>query len=126
MVVIDTSAWLHHIRHGDPVVMAGLVARLAVGHVDVAGEIRVGSGLPARRLSDQVLRLPRLEALDPLATLSKLDEQQLAGCGIGWTDAAIFLACASSAEVIALYTRDRRMAAAAERIGVTVFQPPPN
>lgn len=107
-------------------IVAALQARVAIGHVDIAGELRVGSGLTAIRASNQVLGLPRLAALDPLDAMSLMDDVRMNGRGVGWTDASIILACKAVGQRIALHTRDRRMAVAAKDVGVLVLETPGN
>lgn len=124
LLLIDTSAWIEHMRRQDPVVVAALQERMALGHLDVAGELRVGSGVLATRLSDQVLGLPRLPAVDPIEAMATLDDLRLQGRGIGWTDVSIIVACMARGRGVALYTRDRRMAAAARDVGLSVLSAP--
>lgn len=97
---------------------------LAVGHVDIAGELRMGIGEVALAISEQVLALPRIASIEAKDAIRLVDEHELAGIGLGWTDASLILSCAASSDKVALYTLDRRMAFGARKIGIEVVGPP--
>lgn len=123
-VLVDTSAWIWHFRSQDPAVEHLISQALALGHIDVAGEVSMGHSPHATRLRDRILALRRLEAIDRLDLLSAVEEWGITGRGIGWVDAGLLAACRASPVRVSLYTRDRRMAAAASIIGVAVWLPP--
>jgi predicted nucleic acid-binding protein len=122
-LLLDTSVWIQHVRYGDAVVAFALREHLAVGHVDIAGELRMGVGEVALAISEQVLALPRIASIEAGDAIRLVDERKLAGIGLGWTDASLILACAASSEKVALYTLDRRMAFGARKIGIEVVGP---
>jgi len=123
-ILVDTSAWLWHVRFGDPVVDRLAQSATIVGHVDVAGELAMGQPPRSVSLRDEVLALPRLPSMEDEQLLRAVTEWELAGSGVGWIDAALLAACREFLPEVTLYTRDRRMRDAARRIGIPVLDPP--
>ena len=119
MILADTSVWVDHLRSGDAVLERRLLANEIACHPFVVAEVALGS----LRARDKVLAL-----LDGLTTLpvAEPDEvrrmtevRQLHGRGIGYVDAALLAACLLRPGT-RLWTRDRRLHAAAEQIGIGV------
>ena len=86
-------------------------------HPAVLGEIAMGS-LHRR---DVVLRamadLPRAGVASDEEVMGFVERYRLFGQGIGWTDAHLLAATRLSADAL-LWTRDRRLRAAARRLGL--------
>ena len=97
MILVDTNAWIHHLRKGD----ARLVRFLSEQRVRtcdvVVGELLLGSGLPARFARD-LLALPRLPSPGATETRQFIERHRraFAGSGVGWADAQIVLAVAKA------------------------------
>ena len=116
MILVDTSVWIDHFRREN--------ARLAVHasqveiaqHPFVTGELAMGNLTGWRPTVDALQRLPPAEVVSHADLLDFVDEYRLAGTGIGFVDAHL-LACAQSSSHL-LWTRDRRLADQAQRIGV--------
>ena len=123
-ILIDSSAWIRHIRFGDPVVDRAIAEGVALGHVDVAGEIAMGTGDHAARFRDMILQLTPVEAVERNELFALVASMQMNGRGVGWTDAGIIAACLLSRPPTPIYTRDRRMRELAEAIGVPVIPTP--
>lgn len=119
-VLIDTSAWVQHLRSHDAEVERLIAVAAARGHVDVAGELAMGSPPGAVRIRDRVLALPRVPEVDPIELMRSVEGLGLPGRGIGWIDAGLLVACHEARCPISIYTRDRRMAEVAISIGVAV------
>lgn len=112
MILVDTSIWVDHLRRGNIELERALDAGNVLAHPWVTGELALGGA------NDQVLRL--LAQL-PAAVVATDDEvmalirnEQLAGTGIGWVDAAL-LASARLTGDAELWTSDRKLAQAAAR-----------
>ena len=121
MILADSAVWIDHLRSPDGHFAAALDAETIVGHPFVTGEVSLGS----LRNRDRVIwRLRRLEQLpvaraDSVQTL--IEAFDLWGKGIGYIDVHL-LASVRMASGIRLWTRDRRLHAQAERLGVA-FSP---
>lgn len=117
MILVDTAVWIDHLRDGDSV-LAGLLERGQVlAHPWVTGELALGQ----LRNRAEILRL--LGALPAATTatapelLAFIERHELSGLGIGYVDAQL-LAAAKLTDDAWLWTRDRRLVSAAERLEV--------
>lgn len=115
IVLADTSIWVNHLRRAD-VRFAGLLNHGdIVIHPFVIGELLLG-GVPKR--SDMLKDLNTL----PKAKVASNDEVQefivqrkLAGLGIGYVDAHLLASTSLTIEA-AIWTRDKRLLAAARSL----------
>lgn len=122
MIIVDTSIWVDHLRAGHPTLGTLLERGLVLAHPWVIGEIALGH--LARR--HEVIGL--LEGLPPAAVattgevLTLVDRHQLYGLGIGYVDAQLLAATRLTRDA-ALWTNDKRLAAAASRLGCAADPP---
>ena len=86
---------------------------MAVGHLDIAGELAMGHAPRSTRFRDRVLSLPRLAQVGSEILLSLVESWGITGQGIGWVDAGLLAACRFHHEPIAIYSRDKRLVVAA-------------
>jgi predicted nucleic acid-binding protein len=117
LILVDTSVWIDHLRHGDPF-LADLLDRGQVrGHPFVLGELAAGS-LRQRDTILQALRgLPQaLMALDT-EVLAFIAREHLFGIGLGYVDIHLLASVRLTAGCL-LLTRDKRLRAAAGRMSV--------
>lgn len=117
MILADTSVWIDHLRSPNPRLQARLNADEIVMHAFVLGEIALGS----LRQRDAVLRLLRgLNSSEQAGDAEVLDFialNSLQGRGIGYVDAHL-LAATRLSPGMRLWTRDRRLGAVAEALGL--------
>jgi len=115
--LLDTSVWVDHLRHGDGRVTELLEDGRVVIHPFVIGELALGN-LRARA---RVLGLMRSLPSTPVATedevLHLINQRKLVGRGIGYVDAHL-IAAALLGENVVLWSRDRRLSAVADALGV--------
>ena len=123
-ILVDSSAWIRHVRYGDAVVDRAIAEGVAIGHLDVAGEIAMGTGDHAARFRDIILQLTLIEPVDRSELFALVVARDMNGRGVGWIDAGIIAACLLSNPPTSLYTLDRRMRELAEMIGVPVIPAP--
>ena len=114
MVLVDTSVWIEHPRHGHPALDRALAAGEVVTHPFVLGELACGGLGKAREIRTLLGALPRVDEATHDEVVAMVDARRLAGSGIGWIDAHL-LAAALIAR-IDLMTLDRALAAAWERL----------
>jgi len=117
VILIDSSIWVDHFRAADATLSRLLEARRALSHPLVIGEIMMGT--PANRIGilTQLRRLPEAERVLDEEVIDMVDRYALFGLGIGYVDAHLLASVAMTPDA-ALWTRDRRMSAAAERMNV--------
>lgn len=115
-ILADTSVWLDHLRTADAQLDQLAESRRLMMHSFVIGELSLGN------VHDRPVFLQRLKQMMPV-TLAEDDEvhslieiNSLFGSGIGWVDAHL-LASVLLTDDVKLWTRDRRLNAAAERLG---------
>ena len=117
MILLDTSVWVDHLRVGDKVVVNLLVSGRVLIHPFVLGELALGNLRQRQTIFSALQDLPAATMATDAEVLRFIDRHALAGLGIGYIDvhllAATLLTSGSS-----LWTRDRRLADVAGRLGV--------
>jgi predicted nucleic acid-binding protein len=106
LILVDTNAWIHHLRKHDPRLSQYLLEQRVHTCDVVVGELLLGSGLP-KTLATDLLLLPRVPS--PSASETRLFIERhlrsFSTSGVGWADAQIILAAAKAGA--RLYTSDR-------------------
>jgi hypothetical protein len=116
MLLVDTSVWSDHLRRHDPVMANLLVAGEVLAHPFVTGELACGL-FPRRDETLALLnRLPSAPLLGHVEVLGFIERHALAGKGIGFVD--IHLLASALVASVRVWTRDRRLADMATRLGV--------
>lgn len=117
MILVDTSIWVDHLRDGDAALVTVLEQGQALAHPWVTGELGLGR-LRDRAAVVQLLdQLPQAVVATATELLAFVEHHKLFGVGIGYVDAQL-LASARLTEDVELWTRDRRLHAVAERLGL--------
>ena len=117
MIIADTMVWADFISHGDDRLMDLLEREATLMHPYVRGEISLGN------LANRIAVLTDLDALPaaPIAhhgeVLGLIESARLFGTGVGFVDAHL-LASTMLLGNGRLWTRGRRLHAAAERLGI--------
>jgi predicted nucleic acid-binding protein len=116
MILVDTSLWVDHLRAGD----AGLAALLGKGqaliHPFIIGELALGQLRKRQPILQLLADLPHAMLADHAEVLAFIEKHRLHGLGIGYVDAHL-LASARLSDA-RLWTRDKRLQAAALKLGV--------
>jgi hypothetical protein len=119
VILVDTSVWVDHLRAGDQALVGLLEAGEVLAHPFVIGELALGN-LPRR---DQTLRglqdLPQAKVATDREVLYFVDRHRLFGLGVSYVDAYL-LASVSLTAGAGLWTRDRRLGRAADRLGLAI------
>ena len=120
-LLVDTSVWVDHFRAVD----ARLAALLGAGevrmHPFVLGELALGNFRDRKRALTVLGSLYAAPLVAQECFLDFVERHALAGIGIGFVDAHL-LASACEGR-IKLWTRDQRLAARAEILGVGWVEP---
>ena len=88
-----------------------------LGHPFVAGELALGSLRQRSQILAALRALPQARPADDEEVMRFIDGNALHGLGIGWVDAHL-LAAVRLTPGTRLWTRDRRLLAASERLGL--------
>ena len=122
MILVDTSVWVDHLRAGDQVLAGLLEAGKVLAHPFVIGELALGS-LRQRDLVLSALQdLPQANVATDREVLYFVDWHRLFGLDVGYVDAHL-LASVSLTAGAGLWTRDRRLGRAADRLGLAIAPP---
>lgn len=119
MILADTSVWIDHIRSSDAKLVERLENGAIVMHPFILGEIAVGSLRDRTVLLSRLGRLPFALSAQPCLVLQLIEAHQLYSRGLSYFDISL-LASARLTPETALWTRDRRLAAAADELGVGI------
>jgi predicted nucleic acid-binding protein len=117
-VLIDTSVWVDHFRRGNSALSALILQDEGLCHPMVLGELACGTPPQPRSqtLRDIGLLQPaRLATWEEIMTF--IEEEHLYDLGCGLVDIAL-LASTLITPGARLWTRDKRLAALAQRFGV--------
>jgi len=116
LILVDTSVWVDHLQKGDTH-LATLLERGAVAmHPFIVGEIACGSLADRRNVLELLQDLPAAVVAEGAEVLEFIERHTLHGKGIGYVDVHL-LASAALTPNSTLWTRDRRLREAAERLG---------
>ena len=117
MILADTAIWVDHLNRGDARLAALLEAEEIVLHPHVLGEIALGSLRNRAAILGALAAMPFVMVAGEDEVLALIEQRRLFGTGIGLVDAHL-LASALLTHETKLWTRDRRLREAAERLGV--------
>ncbi len=122
MILADTSIWIDHLRRSETLLEQLLQSRRILLHPFVIGELAMGN-LPNRDLTLRDLRkLPQAAAASHTELLLFINQNRLFGLGMGYVDAHL-LAAVRLTPGATLWTRDKSLHAAAEKLGLAASPP---
>ncbi|MBI2893314.1 MAG: PIN domain-containing protein [Deltaproteobacteria bacterium] len=117
MILVDTNAWVDHLRRSDPRLIGFLRSSRAVTCDVVMGELLLGSGMPTD-LHELLARLPVVPS--PAAAETRFfverHRRSFRASGVGWADAQIILAAFASG--CRIYSSDKSVRAVWRSLGL--------
>lgn len=118
LILADTSVWADHLRSPSPIMLHLVEQERLLMHPMVIGELCMGN-LPNRTVFIRGLhRIDKIDRAQDNEVFQLVEANRLFGTGVGWIDAHL-LASVLIADDVRLWTRDRRLNAAAEKLGVS-------
>jgi hypothetical protein len=117
VLLVDTGIWIDHLRQAVPALERVLLAGEVLGHPFVTGEIAMGSLKARETVIDALGRLPQAETATDEDVLAMVERRRLFSLGLGWVDAHL-LASTLLTRDARLWTHDRRLREAADRLGI--------
>lgn len=117
MIVVDANIWIDHLRAADPMLNGLIRRRRIVIHPYTIGEIALGSLADRDKVLGHLDLIPAAPVAEPQEMLTFIARHSLFGTGIGYVDAHL-LASALLLPDGSLWTRDRRLHAVADRLGL--------
>jgi predicted nucleic acid-binding protein len=115
VILVDSSVWVDHLRRGEPRLERLLDRGLVLTHPWVVGEIALGTLKRRQEVLGLLNALPEAPVAEPAEILVLVEGERLMGRGIGYVDVQLLAAARLASS--RLWTRDRRLAAAAEALG---------
>ncbi len=117
MILVDTSIWIDHIRVANPQLGLLLMQGMVNQHPFVTAELALGSLANRGEVIGQLRLLPQAKVVGHEDLMVFLEGADLSAKGIGLVDAQV-LASTVQTPNARLWTRDRRLLAQADRLGV--------
>lgn len=117
MILVDTSVWIDHLRAGELVLADLLNQSQVMIHPFVLGEMSLGNLTRRDVVLGSLAGLPGVAVASDAEVLGFVEDAKLYGLGIGYIDAHL-LAAVRLTPGVTLWTRDKRLRAAAETIGL--------
>jgi predicted nucleic acid-binding protein len=117
MILVDSSVWIDHIRAPDERLAEFLIHERVLMHPYVVGEVALGHIRNRAEWLLELRDLPAVAVADDEEVASLIERERLFGLGIGYVDAHL-LASVRLTDEASLWTRDKRLAAVAERLSV--------
>jgi predicted nucleic acid-binding protein len=116
MLLVDTSVWVEHLRHGHPGLESLLVAGEVVCHPFIIGELACGSLRNRKTILSLLEALPSAVEAGHEDILGFLETHQLMGKGLGLID--VHLLASALLSGIRIWTLDKQLKRAAEALDV--------
>jgi predicted nucleic acid-binding protein len=118
VILVDTSVWIDHFRQGDAELQSLLNGGRVLAHPFVTGELALGSLQKRDMVINALQGLPQAAVATDEEVLGFIGRQTLFGTGIGYIDAHL-LASVRLSHGSSLWTRDKRLLAAATRLSLS-------
>jgi len=115
-VLVDSSVWIDHLRRGNERLAAQLEHGDVLTHPFVIGELACGNLKQRNRVLSLLADLPATPVAEHGEVMAFVDAHELTAQGLGWIDMHLLASAALARS--SLWTLDRRLAAACEKVGV--------
>lgn len=117
MILVDSSVWIDHLRSGDATLKRLLEAEQVLAHPFIIGELSLGSLKQRDDILSALNVLPQAVIASTLEIARFIETQQLFGLGIGYVDVHLLASVRLTPSAV-LWTRDKRLFAVADRLGI--------
>lgn len=101
MILVDTNAWVSHLRAADRALQALLEQNRVVTCDVVIGELLLGTGI-RNDVHQALMQLPMVPCPTAVETRAFVERHHrvFRGSGVGWADAQIILAASSTGALV--------------------------
>ena len=117
MVLVDTSVWVNHLRRGDKRLETLLLDGEVACHPFVIGELACGNLKNRFEILTLLRSLPQSPTIDLAEYLFFIEQNDLAGTGIGFVD--VHLLASAKLSGLPLWTSDKRLNQTALQLGLS-------
>jgi predicted nucleic acid-binding protein len=119
MILVDTSIWIDHLRHGNAELARLLNSGQVLTHRLVIGELALGSLQNRNIVLGTLQNLPKVTHASDEEVLRFIESQSFFGTGIGYIDAHLLAAVLLTPGTM-LWTRDKRLLVVSVRLGLNM------
>jgi predicted nucleic acid-binding protein len=116
MILVDTSVWVDHLRRGGRGLETLLNDGKVLCHPFVVGELACGNLNNRAEVLSLLAALPAGPVASHDEVMFLVEDRGLTGKGLGWVD--VHLLASAMLAGGRLWTKDRSLSAAADRLGV--------
>ena len=116
MVLVDTSIWVSHLRHGNSRLQKLLEEGGVASHPFIIGELACGNISNRTEILSLMQSLPMLDAIEPEELLLFIEHHKVMGAGLGFVD--VHLMAAALLAGIPLWTQDKKFKQACSRLSI--------
>lgn len=116
MILVDTSVWVDHLRRGNARLVELLETGTVLWHPFVMGELACGDLKNRSEILSLLEELPQVTHASHKEVLRLVESRQLMGRGLGVVD--VHLLASALIDHARLWTLDKRLDAAAERLRI--------
>lgn len=116
-MLVDTSVWVDHLRHGNPTLAATLEESRVWIHRLIIGELACGHLHHRSEVLGLLEALPQAPQIRHSEAMAFIESHQLMSKGLGWID--IHLLASATLAGIGLWTLDKRLASTARELDVS-------
>ena len=120
MVLVDTSIWVTHLRHGSRQLEKLLMGAEVMCHPFIIGELACGNLKNRNEIISLLQSLPMAPTIEFDEFLFFIDRNHLIGKGIGFVD--VHLLASAQLTGLPFWTADKRLKSAADQLELTFKQ----
>ena len=117
MILVDTSVWIDHLRHGDSTLVNLLNTGRVLAHSFIIGELALGNLQQRDAILDALSNIPRANIATDEEVLTLINQSKLYGLGVGYIDAHLLASVRLTPSTL-LWTKDKRLSKAAKQLGL--------
>jgi predicted nucleic acid-binding protein len=117
MMLVDSSVWVDHLRESDAVLVQLLTQNNVFIHPFVRGELALGNLRQRSQILGLLDNLPQANMADNEEVIFFIEKHALFGLGIGLIDVHLLASTLLQNNTL-LWTRDKRLMAAAMRLNI--------
>jgi predicted nucleic acid-binding protein len=123
MVLVDTSVWVRHLRDGDPDLERLLADGEVMCHPFIIGKLACGNLKNRHEILALLQRLPLANQAKREEILEFIEQNRLMGKGLAYID--VHLSASAVLTGIQMWTYDKRLNEANERLGIRYIKREP-
>lgn len=122
MILVDTSVWVDHLRHGNRMLVDVLNNGKVLMHPFVLGEISLGQLKPRATILQAMGNLPIAQIATDDEVSHLIERHRLFGLGIGYIDAHLLTAVHLTPGSL-LWTQDKRLLTVSQKLHIAYSIP---